>query len=270
MPISRRWHWTRVSTTTGAAINASTSSNGDAIDASASGTGYGLNVSSVNGSAISVNTSGVGIGVDVVTNDANGSFAVDATSSNTNGYPTMNVVNLGSSDAIDAATSGNGIVINATANGSGAGMSITANGGGDALDVTNTNAGADFAVNITNTGSGSGLAVSAASEYDAIDSTGGGSGGNALYARGSIAQQGENVDVSAGPLTLDGGTNIYELTTGGSTTVTLPQTNTQSQVIYVYNSTTHSQTVNGVSMATGHGASYVYFPSSGWILTASF
>jgi hypothetical protein len=143
-------------------------------------------------------------------------------------------------------------------------------GAGQAMSVTNNSEGADQALVVTNTGTGSGIYVSAAGGYDAVVAVGGGGGGSALNAHGSISQTGENVDVSNGNITLDGNTNVYELTTGSSTSVTLPATNNESQVIYVYNSTGSSQMVNSQTMATGHGASYVYFPTSGWILTASF
>ena len=292
-----------VSSVNESAISVNVSGTANGIDvAIPDGGGYAINANSSNNSNATmhvVNTASSDA-IDVVSNggiglsiESGSGAAISASSSSSN--QVINVVNNGNGDAIDVNTDGNGFGVNvtsgaigtaisATANDDAVGIKATANGDGDALDVSNTtyggagqavsitnnSNGADQALNVTNSGSGSGIYVSAASGYDAIVAVGGGNGGNALNAHGSISQVGETVDVSAGNITLDGNTNIYELTAGGSTTVTLPQTNTQSQVIYVYNSTTHSQTVNGVSMATGHGASYVYFPSSGWILTASF
>ncbi len=173
--------------------------------------------------------------------------------------------------------------------------SFSSGTGNDALDVTNTG-GADVAMSVTNTGTGSGLHVSSASGFDAIvatTSTGGGDdGGNALTAQGNVViestdatpsnltvsgnvtvkqnliQQSENVPVT-GNMTLDGLSNIYELTSGASANISMPAT-TVATVVYVHNGTPHFQTINGASVGNGQTATVVYFPTSGWVVTGVF
>ncbi len=263
----------------GPVISANQNGTGDGIDVNiVSGGGNGLSVSSGNGAAIYAFTSG-GDAIDATTGSGDNNTALNATAN-------------GNGAAITATAKGSGDGIDAVADGVGVAITATAIGGGDALDVTNTAEGADQAMAVINSGSGSGIYVSASSGNDGIvTKTGAGGGdesGNALTAQGNvqiesldstpsnlsvsgnISEHGENVTFSEGTITLDGYSNIYELTSGSASTINLPTNITGAQTIYIYNSTVNTQTIGGQSVLSGHGVSFVYFPTSGWKLVASF
>ena len=69
--------------------------------------------------------------------------------------------------------------------------------------------------------------------------------------------------------TLSGNSNIYELTSGSSTTTAMPTT-TSAQVIFVRNSTGNPQTIAGTTVANGQTSTVVYFPASGWAVAGVY
>ncbi len=93
------------------------------------------------------------------------------------------------------------------------------------------------------------------------------------YVAAKDVQVGRNLIVNSESIaaggTLDGLANIYEITSGATTTTAAPSSTTP-QTIYVHNSSGNTQTVAGTSVANGKTATMVYFPTSGWIVTSVF
>jgi hypothetical protein len=69
--------------------------------------------------------------------------------------------------------------------------------------------------------------------------------------------------------TLDGLANIYDLTSGATTTTSAPASTT-SHVIYVHNATGNPQTIAGAAVTNGQTVTLVYFPTSGWVVTSVY